>query len=178
MQSIAPMANPATGERFEFVSSARDGDGRFRFRWTLAPRRRGPPEHRHLHERETFTLVSGSLRVWVDGVCRELRTGEPLTAEVGTYHRFYNPGDTPAVIDVELDGAELEDTMVPMAAHFAGREKQTLAEVIRIFLHDVTVGATVRKSLFVRGLLGFFAALGRLFRLTRFPVVEQWKPRP
>ncbi len=97
---------------------------------------------------------------------------------MGTYHRFYNPGDMPAAIDVELDGTELEDTMVPMAAQFAGRERQTLAEVNRIFLHDVTVAATVRKAPFVRGVLGLFAALGRLFRLTSFPVVEQWKPRP
>jgi mannose-6-phosphate isomerase-like protein (cupin superfamily) len=167
----APLINPATGERFEFVSSACRGDGRFRFRWTLEAGRRGPPEHRHLAESETFTLRSGRLRVWIDDQPRDLERNVAVTAPVGSHHRFLNPGDEPAVVDVELDGQQLEDTLVPMGAYFAGRPP-TLAEVLRIMVHDRSVGATVQRSPLVSAAISLVAAAGRLAGLRRFPPVS------
>lgn len=173
LRSIPPLANPATGENFVFVSSARTSSC-FRFRWTLAAKRTGPPEHRHLDENETFTLRGGRLTVFVDGRPHELEKDVPFTAPMGVWHRFRNPGDEPAVIDVEMDGTALEDTMVPMAAYMSGREHPTMAEGLRIFVHDLGVGATERRSPIVTALFRFAAWLGRSVGIERFPRVETW----
>jgi quercetin dioxygenase-like cupin family protein len=166
-----------TGERFELVSSARGGDGRFRFRWTLDPGRRGPPEHRHRNESETFTLRSGALTVWIDDVAHALERGAPLVSPAGSFHRFHNPGTEPAVVDVELDGVDLEETMVPMAVHFAGREPSGV-EALRIVLHDLEVGATVRRSPVVRAALWTLASLARLVGARRYAAAPAWTGAP
>src|SRR5262245_34281464 len=121
--------NRLTGERFELRTSARGGDGCFRFRWTLAAGRTGPPEHTHDTESESFTLVEGELDAWIDGRRIRLPRERRFTVRPNTRHRFHNPGALPAVVEVELDGTLLEDTLVGNAAHFGGRTSVRPAEL-------------------------------------------------
>lgn len=112
----------ATGEHFAFVASARRAtDGRFRFVWTLDAGKRGPGEHRHDGETEVFEVVSGTLRIWREGVPEDFGPGQRCTVGPGVRHRFLNPGTTPVVVRVSLDGPRMEDTLVPLAVATHGR---------------------------------------------------------
>src|SRR5688500_10283434 len=64
-----------TGEHFEFLASSRGPGAHLEFRWTLAPGKRGPGEHYHPRETETFTVLSGSLRIWINGVPKDYAAG-------------------------------------------------------------------------------------------------------
>jgi mannose-6-phosphate isomerase-like protein (cupin superfamily) len=119
------MSIPSSGETFVMVSSSRTGDGLFRFRWTLAPGRRGPPPHMHPHETETFAIVAGTLRVWIAGVQRDLHPGDSLAIPPGVPHRFLNPGPEPLVANVSLNGPLQEDTFIPYAVMQTNGESVT-----------------------------------------------------
>jgi mannose-6-phosphate isomerase-like protein (cupin superfamily) len=124
----------ATGEHFRFHTSARR-TGVFGFTWTLAPGKSGPSEHVHPHETESFRMVSGTLRVWLDGEPRDLRPGDELAIPAGRPHRFYNPGEEPAVVEVTLDGARLEDQFVPIAVMADGKRDTSLRDLFSVLPH-------------------------------------------
>jgi mannose-6-phosphate isomerase-like protein (cupin superfamily) len=175
MTTVPPLILGATGERFDFLSSGRKQNGHFRFQWTLAPGRSGPPEHAHVRESETFTLRSGRLQVWLDGICQDLTIGQPFTVPPGSFHRFYNPGNVPVVTEVELTGTGLEDTLVPVAMHFGGRVLDAPGAFARFYLQDLVIGAMVRKTLWVRGVLSLLGGVGRALHWQPFPTVREWK---
>lgn len=163
-----------TGERFEFQTSARVGDGVFRFRWTLAPGKKGPPEHVHDDESETFEIVSGVLRIWIDKQPRDLHPGDRVTVPPLVRHRFFNPGTEPVVVDVSLDGPRMEDALVPFAYYAAGRTKLSFGDFTRMMVHSIEIRPSRPPS---RVLTSVFTGLGRLFKL--FGVkplarVERW----
>jgi quercetin dioxygenase-like cupin family protein len=165
-----------TGETFEFLTSAKGGDGVFRFRWTLAAGKKGPPEHVHDDESETFAVVSGVLRIWLDGEARELQPGDSVTVAPGTRHRFLNPGDVPVVVDVSLDGPRQEDALVPLAFHLEGRRSLRLADFLVMLAHAGDVGASRPPS---AAAAAFFRALGRASRLLGarpLPRAGAWAP--
>ena len=151
-----------TGELFEFRTSSKAGDGVFRFRWTLAGGKKGPPEHVHDGERETFEVVSGTLRIWIAGQPRDLRAGERVTVAAGTRHRFLNPGKQPVVVDVSLDGHGMEDTLVPLAHHGGGRPLR-LRDLPRMLVHDAHVRGSQAPSRVANAVLGGLARVLRLF---------------
>lgn len=105
-----------TGEKFEFVSSFRTPgpDPKFRFVWTLAPGKRGPGLHVHEQETETFEIVSGTLRIWIEGVPKDYVRGDFVSIPPMVRHRFLNPTKEPAVVNVSLSGAKLEDAFIPV----------------------------------------------------------------
>lgn len=150
-----------TGERFEFQTSAKGGDGRFRFRWTLGAGKKGPPQHVHDGETETFRIVSGRLRIWIDGEPRELMPGDQVSVPPLTRHRFLNPGPEAAVVDVSLDGACMEDALVPLAHRLVGRSLR-LRDLAALIVHDVDARGSRSSSVVVDAAM---RGLARLFRL-------------
>jgi mannose-6-phosphate isomerase-like protein (cupin superfamily) len=56
-----------------------------------APGGSPPPAHYHPSQDEHFEVLEGSLHVELDGVERELRTGETLDIPRRTRHRMWNP---------------------------------------------------------------------------------------
>ena len=122
---------PATGEHFAFRTSARSGDGTFRFRWTLDAGKKGPPQHAHPEETETFAIQSGRLTIWIDGQRAEYGPGDIVPVPPGCTHRFLNAGTEPVVVEVSLDGPHQEDALVPMALHLDGRPNPTVGENLR-----------------------------------------------
>jgi quercetin dioxygenase-like cupin family protein len=133
------LATPDTGEHFAFQTSARSGDGLFRFRWTLDAGRKGPPPHAHPDETESFEIISGTLRVWLGGEERVCRPGDVFAVPPGVVHSFLNEGPEPVVADVSLDGPRQEDLFVPLALLLDGRTKPTAGETLR---NLVQVGET------------------------------------
>lgn len=173
------LEDPGAGEQFVFLRSARGPGGRFAFRWTLAPGKTGPGEHVH-PETESFRIVSGTLRIWIDGAPRDLGPGDAIDAPRGVPHRFLNPGTEPVVVDVELDGTRMEDQMIPMAVHFqpairAGR-KPRLRDVLRMIVHIEQVGAVRIASRFKMAMFRGFARTLRLFGVRGFSAVIGWEP--
>lgn len=165
--------SPPTGERFELAASARTAaDGHFRFVWTLAPGRRGPGEHYHEDETETFEIVSGSLRIWVRGEAKDYHPGDVLVVEPKTPHRFLNAGTEPAVINVSLSGSRMEDLLAPIAAAARGR-KPTLGELLRMFVGVGYYRPSVPSRTFERHALGWVVWILRLFRVRQFERVER-----
>jgi mannose-6-phosphate isomerase-like protein (cupin superfamily) len=109
-----------TGEQFVFATSARGPAKAFTFRWTLAEGKTGPNEHVHPYEDEHFDVVSGTLRVWIDGVARDYGPGESVTVPAGAPHRFLSLGPSAVVADVRLNGDRMEAMFLPAAAWAAG----------------------------------------------------------
>jgi hypothetical protein len=146
----------------------------FRFRWTLAGGKKGPPEHVHDHENETFTVVSGTLRIWVEGTPHDLAPGASLTVEKGQRHRFLNPTRSPVVVDVALDGSLQEDALVPLAVRFGGRRKMSLSDMLAMLAHATEVEASRPPSWFGRKMFGGMSRLARLFGAKPLPRVGAW----
>lgn len=162
-----------TGERFEYLTSARGAAGHFSFRWTLAAGSKGPPEHVHPDETETFALERGALHVWIDDAHHLLRPGDRVSAPPRARHRFRNDGPEDAVVLVSFDGARNEDAHVPVAAHLDGRSP-SVGEALRMLVHDAEVGASAATSAPLNLLLQGIAAVVRRFGVRRFPAREHW----
>lgn len=162
------------GEKFEFQTSAKTGDGVFRFRWTLDPKKKGPPEHIHETEAETFTVVSGTLRIWIDGTPQDLGPGQTVTVEPRVTHRFLNPGTEPVVVDVSLDGTRQEDMLVPLAFQLAGRKKFTFREFTTLIVHDVEVRGSAPATRVGAAVMRGLAAMLRLFGAKPLPRAGAW----
>lgn len=175
------LEDPRAGEHFVFLRSAHGPGGRFAFRWTLGPGKTGPGEHTH-PETESFRVVSGRLRIWIEGVPTDVGPGESIAAPAGARHRFLNPGEEPVVVDVEVDGPLMEGQMIPMAVYFQearkdGRKGPRIGEVLRMLVHIREAGAVAMASSVgmatFRGLTGALKGLG----VRGFPPVSDWEPR-
>jgi mannose-6-phosphate isomerase-like protein (cupin superfamily) len=163
-----------TGETFEFQTSAKAGDGIFRFRWTLAAGKKGPPEHVHEEEAETFTIVSGTLRIWIDGQPRDLTAGDSVTVAKLQRHRFLNPGKEPVVVDVSLDGPRQEDALVPLALYCGGRRKMKLREMFKMIAHASEVRASRPPSRVGTAILFGLGRFIQLFGVKPLPIAGRW----
>jgi len=163
-----------TGEMFEFQTSAKGGDGVFRFRWTLAKGKKGPPEHIHETESETFAIVSGALRIWLDGKPQDLGPGQAVTVHPGVRHRFFNPGSEQLVVDVSLDGSRQEDVLVPLALRLDGRKKLTLRDFGTLIVHDVEVRGSAAPSRVGNAIMRGLAAVCRLLGSRPLPRAGAW----
>ena len=60
-----------------------------------------PPKHLHPAQDERFRVLEGALRVRVDGVERELGSGEEIEIPRGAVHQMWNPGSAPARVILE-----------------------------------------------------------------------------
>ena len=176
VRTIPTLTSTPTGEHFEFLTSARASDGHFRFVWTLGPGRKGPPEHYHPTETETFEILEGTLRIWINGEPHDYSAGDAVSIPPMACHRFLNPTKEPAVARVTLDGTRMEDVLVPMALHFEGRTKIGLGDVGQIIVHDIAVGGSVAASGTMHGMMSGLAKLLMRFGIRPLDPVEQWRP--
>ncbi len=92
------IANPVTGDSYEFLETAADTNGtHVRMKATL--RRRGPavPDHLHTLQEETFEVQAGQLTVVMGGEIKVISAGQTITLPKNTPHNHYN-GGTEAVV--------------------------------------------------------------------------------
>jgi mannose-6-phosphate isomerase-like protein (cupin superfamily) len=165
-----------TGETFEFQTSAKSGDGKFRFQWTLQPGKKGPPPHVHDDENETFNVVSGTLRIWIEGKPNDVTAGQSLTVKRGELHRFLNPAKVPVVVNVMLDGTKMEDGLVPLALH-VGDRKARLGDMWVAIVHGTHIGGSQPRSKLARALTRGVARFVRLFGVKPLPLHGAWQVR-
>lgn len=65
---------------------------------TMAPRRRGPPEHEHAAEDDAFYVLEGELTFTVEGETIVAGAGTFVLVPPGVRHTFANRGSAPARI--------------------------------------------------------------------------------
>ena len=88
------IGHPVTGERIEFLKTARETDGRsLRMGLLVEPRGFAAVEHVHPNQDERFEILSGRFRYRVDGVEREAGAGEVVEVPKGVTHVWRNAGE-------------------------------------------------------------------------------------
>lgn len=112
--------NPVSGERFIFAKTAADTAGELvAVEFVVSPGGRVPGGHVHPIQEERFEVVSGTMRFRKGRDSVLAGPGDTLIIPPGTYHRFANAGDAPAVIRVEVRPAlrmeDLWETTVTLA---------------------------------------------------------------
>jgi len=112
--------NPVSGERFIFARTAADTAGELvAVEFVVDPGGRVPGGHVHPIQEERFEVVSGTMRFRRGRDTVLAGPGDTLTVPPGTYHRFANAGDGPAVLRVEVRPAlrmeQLWETVVALA---------------------------------------------------------------
>lgn len=163
-----------TGELFELSTSSRSvPDAKYRFVWTLAPGKRGPSEHYHEDETERFEVISGTLRIWIEGVAKDYTAGDSVEIAPGVRHRFLNPGSVPLVANVTLDGTRMEDTFAPLAVATHGR-KASMGDLARMMVSLGSVWPSVPSSRWEKATMVALVKLLRLFGVKPFEPVHNW----
>lgn len=157
------VTNARFGERFVFTHV--DGE-RCRFEFTVAPKKGMPMLHAHARQSEVFRVVRGELTVLLAEGERQLRAGEELVIEPGTFHAFENRADVEVVCDVEYRpaGRNREWLMVANAIERARGSEPGLLDLAP-FIGDVDIfikGPPVwlQRAMFA-GLKPLAVALGR-----------------
>lgn len=172
--------NPVSGERFVFHQTTGDTGGELlAFELVLDPHGRVPGGHVHPVQEERFEVVSGTMRFRKGLRTVVARAGDVVVVPPGTYHRFANVGDEPAVVRVQVHPAlrmeELFETTVALA-----REGRTLpsgmpkpldlALFMREFEQEVTAAfapGVVRAVMAPLAWLGARRGLGERYRQAR-----------
>lgn len=83
---------------------------------SLSPVGSGPPRHVHQHEDETFVLITGTCRIWVEGTEFLAGPGESVFIQRGKEHTFKVVGDVPCRHLVILTPGGFEGFFHDMAA--------------------------------------------------------------
>jgi mannose-6-phosphate isomerase-like protein (cupin superfamily) len=113
--------NPVSGERFVFHTTAGDSAGKLlEFDLVVEPDGRVPGGHVHPGQQESFEVRTGIVKFR-----KGLRTvtagpGDQVVVPPGTFHKFANAGEEPAVIRVRVEPAlrmeQLFETVAALAA--------------------------------------------------------------
>jgi mannose-6-phosphate isomerase-like protein (cupin superfamily) len=96
--------NNNTGETITMLVSEEENGGTCQlYQAYVPPRRLGPPLHYHVAFTETFTVIEGTLDVYLGPQRRRvvLRPQESVTVRIRQLHTFGNERDQGAVITVE-----------------------------------------------------------------------------
>lgn len=93
------LENPATGDIYEFLETAKDTNGeRIQMKMTLNRKGKLVPDHFHVLQDEQFEVLSGKLTYLLDGKTQTLSAGEKITLPKNKPHNHYNTADEPLVL--------------------------------------------------------------------------------
>lgn len=115
------LRNPVSGERFVFHTTADDSAGKLlEFDLVIEPRGRVPGGHIHPGQQESFEVRAGTMKFRKGLRTVTARPGDLVVVEPGTFHRFANAGDEPAVVRCRVTPAlrmeQLFETVAALAA--------------------------------------------------------------
>jgi quercetin dioxygenase-like cupin family protein len=95
--------NDVTGERAVVLRGDEDAPGdQLIVHLHVRPGGAVSSEHLHPAMQERFRVLDGALETKVDGARRTLRAGETVTVPAGIWHAWWNAGDAPVDVLVEL----------------------------------------------------------------------------
>jgi len=83
------------GVRYKTILAKEDTGGAMSIVDSLSPVGSGPPRHIHHNEDETFVTITGTCKVWIEGVETIAGPGESVFIPRGKEHTFKVIGDEP-----------------------------------------------------------------------------------
>jgi quercetin dioxygenase-like cupin family protein len=104
------------GVRYRTILSPEDSGGAMSIVDSWSPAGSGPPRHVHDAEDEVFVILTGSVKVWIDGAERIAGPGDSVFIPRGTEHTFKVVGDAPSRHLVILTPGGFEGFFADMAA--------------------------------------------------------------
>ncbi|MGH2807611.1 MAG: cupin domain-containing protein [Actinomycetota bacterium] len=115
------LVNPVSGERFTFLETGADTNGRLlAFEVELTPDGRVPGAHVHPLQEERFEILKGTMKFRKGFKTVIARPGDRVVVPPGIVHRFENSGDGTAEVRVEVRPAlnmeRLFESAVSLAA--------------------------------------------------------------
>ena len=84
------------GVRYKTILAPEDSGGAMSIVDSLSPVGSGPPRHVHHNEDETFVMITGTCKVWIEGVETIAGPGESVFIPRGKEHTFKVIGDEPS----------------------------------------------------------------------------------
>ncbi len=110
-----PDAIQWNGTLYKTILAPEDSGGAMSIVDSLSPVNSGPPRHVHHNEDEIFVMLSGTCKVWVEGVETIVHPGESLFVPRGREHTFKVIGDVPSRHLVILTPGGFEGFFTEMA---------------------------------------------------------------
>ncbi|MBY6134256.1 cupin domain-containing protein [Nocardioides marinus] len=104
------------GVQYKTILSPSQSDGTLSIVDSLSPVGSGPPRHVHEKEDETFVILSGTCKIWIDGDETLAGPGQSVFIPRGTNHTFKVVGTEPSRHLVILTPGGFEEFFVEMAA--------------------------------------------------------------
>lgn len=104
------------GTTYKTILSSTDTGGAMSIVDSTSPVDSGPPRHVHKAEDETFVVLTGEARFWIDGKESHAKTGESVFIPRGTPHTFRITGTEACRHLVILTPAGFEGFFAEMAA--------------------------------------------------------------
>ena len=104
------------GVQYKTILAPEDSGGAMSIVDSLSPVGSGPPRHIHHNEDETFVMITGTCKVWIEGIETIAGPGESVFVPRGKEHTFKVLGDTPSRHLVILTPGGFDGFFVDMAA--------------------------------------------------------------
>ncbi|MBY6114585.1 cupin domain-containing protein [Mameliella alba] len=104
------------GVYYKTILSSEDSGGTMSIVDSLSPVDSGPPRHIHHNEDETFVILTGACRLWLEGVETVLHAGQSAFVPRGSEHTFKVIGEAPSRHLVILTPGGFERFFAEMAA--------------------------------------------------------------
>jgi quercetin dioxygenase-like cupin family protein len=104
------------GVTYKTILAPKDSGGAMSIVDSTSPIGSGPPRHIHHAEDETFVILTGAVRVWLEGEELILNAGESAFIPRGKEHTFKVIGDEPCRHLVILTPGGFEGFFADMAA--------------------------------------------------------------
>ncbi len=104
------------GVQYKTILSGADSGGSMSIVDSLSPVGSGPPRHIHQNEDETFIVVTGTCKIWIEGEETMAGPGTSVFIPRGKAHTFKVVGDTACRHFVILTPGGFEGFFAEMAA--------------------------------------------------------------
>jgi quercetin dioxygenase-like cupin family protein len=164
------LENPATGDVYEFIETAKDtGGAEAIFKVILKSKGKYVPDHIHALQQETFEVISGALTVFMNGETKVLTAGEKIILPANKAHNHFNTSEVPVKflhkVSPALDFDYLVENLVKLSidGKMHNGKAGFIQELVTLkyldsktFLADIPVG--IQKAL-----MNTIGPIGRLF---------------
>lgn len=104
------------GVTYKTILSTADSNSAMCIVDSTSPPDSGPPRHIHHNEDETFVILTGSCRIWIEGKEQVAQAGESVFIQRGKEHTFKVTGNEPCRHLVILTPGGFEGFFEDMAA--------------------------------------------------------------
>ncbi|PWS26117.1 cupin domain-containing protein [Pedobacter yonginense] len=100
------IVNPISGQTIRFLQTMRDTNGQFlEMEATYTAHSKVPARHFHPFQEETFIILSGNLKVQLEGHLLDLKKGDKLNIPRNKVHAMWNDTNEIAIVNWKVEPA-------------------------------------------------------------------------